>query len=52
MWIIFIFIFVTLLVLLSLAYLLFSKIINYVKIEDTKTSNKIKRLTKEREEKN
>ncbi len=53
MWIIFGLIFLGLFAFGVLVVLLFSKVFNYMKIEDIKTKNKIKKLEEEeREEKN
>lgn len=50
MWVIFSLIFLGLLILGTIAACLFFKIFNYIKIEDVKTKNKIKKLEKESEE--
>ena len=50
MWVIFILIFLGLFVFGTIAYLIFSKVFNYLKIEDVKTKNKIKQLEEREEE--
>lgn len=50
MWVIFIAIFLALFLIGISAYLIFSKVNNYIKIQNIKTENEIKKLKKEREE--
>lgn len=49
MWLVCLFIFIVLFIITSMGYLIFTKINNYVKIQDIKNQKEIERIRKEEE---
>lgn len=47
MWLVCLFIFIVLFIIISIGYLIFTKINNYVKIQDIKNQKEIERIRKE-----